>query len=235
MSTRVPTGIPGLDELIEGGFLEGSSILVAGGAGCGKTIFGMQYVYKGAEQYRDPGIYITIEESAKNIWWNMQSFHWDIARYQQQGLIKIYRMNLKDPKTFVNDFETEIERIKEMVNDMGARRLVIDSTTAFAVFMSTEADIRYHLFRLVDTLKELDVTTVLTAETLGSRDEFSRFGVEDFITDGVIGLFFKPPMRALLVKKMRGTSHDPRPHPMRIGPNGMEVNPHEQILWDALK
>ncbi len=232
---RVPTGIPGLDELIQGGFLEGSSILAAGGAGCGKTIMAMQYIYKGAEQYHDPGIFITIEESAKNIWWNMQSFNWDIARFQQEGLIKIYRMNLRNPKSFVNDFESEIDRIKSMVDETGARRLAIDSTTSFAVFMSSDADIRYHLFRLVDELKELNVTALLTAETLGKRDEFSRFGVEDFITDGVIGLFFKPPMRAVLVKKMRGTSHDPRPHPMKIGINGIEINPHEQVLWDALK
>ena len=232
---RVPTGIPGLDELIQGGFLVGSSILVAGGAGCGKTIFAMQYIYKGAELYKDPGIYITIEEGPKNIWWNMTSFKWNIAKYQQEGLIKIYRMNLRDPKTFVKDFETEIGRIKDMVSEIDARRLVIDSTTSFAIFMSEQSEIRYNLFKLVDETKKLDVTTVLTAETFGGRDQFSRFGVEDFITDGVIGLYFRPPMRALLVKKMRGTSHDPKPHPLIIGPNGMEVKPQEQILWDALK
>ncbi len=232
---RVPSGIPGLDDLIHGGFLVGSSTLVAGGAGCGKTIFSMQYIYKGAELYSDPGVYITIEENPKNIWWNMTSFNWDIAKYQQQGLIKIYRMNLRDPRTFVQDFESEIGRIKDMVSDIGAKRLVIDSTTSFAIFMSSQSDIRYNLFRLVDETKKMDVTTLLTAETFGGRDEFSRFGVEDFVTDGVIGLYFKPPMRAVLVKKMRGTAHDPRPHPMMITPNGIEVNPHEQIMWDALK
>ncbi len=232
---RVPTGIPGLDQLIEGGLLEGSSTLVAGGAGCGKTIFAMQYIYKGAEQYRDPGVYITIEEGPKNIWWNMTSFKWNIAKYQKDNLIKIYRMNLKDPKTFVQDFETEIGRIKDMVNEINAKRLVIDSTTSFAIFMSTQADIRYNLFKLVDETKKMNVTTVLTSETTGERNAFSRFGVEDFITDGVIALYFKPPMRALLVKKMRGTSHDLKPHPLTIGPNGIEVNPTEQILWDSLK
>ena len=232
---RVPSGIPGLDELIQGGFLRGSSTLIAGGAGCGKSIFSMQYIYKGAEQYNDPGIYITIEEGAKNIWWNMTSFHWDISKFQENEMIKIYKMNLRDPKTFVEDFEKEIERIKTMVDQVGAKRLVLDSTTSFAIFMSNQSDIRYNLFKLVDELKGMDVTTLLTAETFGGRDEFSRFGVEDFVTDGVIGLYLRPPLRAILVKKMRGTSHDPRPHPMTIGPNGIEVNPHEQILWDALK
>ncbi len=232
---RIPTGIPGLDQLIQGGLLEGSSTLIAGGAGCGKTIFAMQYIYKGAEKYHDPGVYITIEEGPKNIWWNMTSFKWDIAKYQKNNLIKIYRMNLRNPKTFVEDFDNEIGRIKDMVNEINAKRLVIDSSTSFAIFMSTQAEIRYNLFRLVDETKKMNVTTVMTAETTGERDSFSRFGVEDFITDGVIALYFKPPMRALLVKKMRGTSHDPRPHPLTISSTGIEVNPTEQILWDSLK
>ncbi len=232
---RVPTGIPGLDDLIQGGFLQGSSVLVAGGSGCGKTIFSMQYIYKGAELYNDPGIYITIEEGVQNIWWNMTSFNWDIVKYQQQNLIKIYRMNLVNPETFAKDFDAEIGRIKDMVKEINAKRLVIDSTTSFAIFMSSQSDIRFNLFKLVDEMKKLGVTTVMTAETFGGRDEFSRFGVEDFVTDGVIGLYFKPPMRALLVKKMRGTANDPRPHPMVITSGGIQVDPNEQILWDALK
>ena len=71
---RVRSGIPGLDELIEGGFVESSSVLVSGGAGSGKTIFAMQYIYKGAELYGEPGIYISMEEGATNLWWNMKNF-----------------------------------------------------------------------------------------------------------------------------------------------------------------
>ena len=80
---RVPTGIPGLDSLIEGGFLEGSSILVAGGAGTGKTILSTQYIYNGAAEYNEPGIYITLEEGATNLWWNMKNFHWNLTKYER--------------------------------------------------------------------------------------------------------------------------------------------------------
>lgn len=232
---RVPTGIAGFDELIEGGFLEGSSILVAGGAGTGKTIFSTQYIYKGAEKYGEPGIYITLEEGATNLWWNMKAFRWNITKYEQEGLMKIYRVGMIEPQEFARRFNDEIDKIKNMVEDMNAKRLVIDSTTAFGMWMGSESEIRYSLFKLIDELKSLKVTTILTAETEGQRDQFSRFGVEEFVTDGVIALYFMPPNRSLFVRKMRGTKHDPKVHPYSIGENGIEVNPKEEILWESLR
>ena len=74
-----------MDSLLQGGFLEGSSVLISGGAGTGKTIFSTQYIYQGAAQFGEPGIYITLEEGTTNIWWNMKSFHWNIAKMQQSS------------------------------------------------------------------------------------------------------------------------------------------------------
>ncbi len=231
---RVPTGIPGLDELIQGGFLEGASILVSGGAGTGKTIFALQYIYNGAAEYGDPGLYITMEEGATNLWWNMKSFKWNLTKYEQEGLIKIYKVGMIEPAEFAKKFTDEVEKIKNMVDEMDAKRLVIDSTTAFGMWMGSEAKIRYGLFKLAEELKELKCTTVMTAETLGKRDQFSRFGVEEFIADGVIALYFMPPQRALFVRKMRGTKHDQKIHPYIIGEKGIEVMPKEEILWESL-
>ncbi|MCK4327314.1 MAG: hypothetical protein KAW41_02440 [Candidatus Diapherotrites archaeon] len=231
---RVSTGIPGMDDLLQGGFLQGSSILVAGGAGSGKTIFSTQYIYNGAAEYNDPGIYITLEEGTTNIWWNMKSFHWNIAKMQQENLIKIYRVGMFNPKEFALQFDEEIGKIKDMVNEMGAKRLVIDSTTAFGMFMGSDADIRYNLFKLITEMKKLNCTTLLLSETGGKRDEFSRFGVEEFVVDGVLALYFFPPVRSVFVKKMRGTDHDKRIHPFEISGDGVSVNPTEQILWESL-
>ena len=232
---RVPTGIPGLDELIQGGFLEGSSILLSGGAGTGKTIFATQYIYNGAAEYGEPGIYITMEEGATNLWWNMKSFKWNLTKYEQDDMIKIYRVGMIEPAEFAKRFPEEVNRIKAMVDKMGAKRLVIDSTTAFAMWMGSESQVRYSLFKLADELKELKCTTLMTAETLGQRDQFSRFGVEEFITDGVISLYFMPPQRAIFVRKMRGTSHNQKIHPYVIGKTGIEVFPKEEVLWESLK
>lgn len=232
---RVATGIPGLDELTNGGFLEGSNVLVAGGAGTGKTILAMQFLYKGAEQYNDPGIYITLEEGATNIWWIMKSFHWNMTKLEQEGKIKMYKVGMIEPADFARRFTHEIERIKEMVNELGAKRLVVDSTTAFGMWMPSESHVRYSLFRLAEELKELKCTTLMTAETLGGRDQFSRFGVEEFISDAVIALYLRPPQRSLLVRKMRGTQHDQKVHPFHIDEKGVSVSPKEEVLWESLR
>jgi KaiC/GvpD/RAD55 family RecA-like ATPase len=232
---RVPSGIPGLDPLIEGGFLEGAAVLIAGGAGTGKTILGTQYIYKGAEEYGEPGIYITLEESETNIWWNMKSFRWNLTKYEQDGLIKLYRVGMIEPLDFAKRFNEEIEKIKTMVDQMNAKRLVIDSTTAFGMWMGGEAQLRYALFKLADELKAMKCTTLLTAETMGKRDQLSRFGVEEFVTDAVVVLYFRPPQRCLLVRKMRGTKHDQKIHPYAINENGITVYPKEEILWESLR
>jgi KaiC/GvpD/RAD55 family RecA-like ATPase len=233
--TRIKTGIPGLDELIDGGFIESSSVLLSGGAGSGKTIFAMQYIYNGAAEYGDPGIFISMEEGATNIWWNMKNFRWNLTKYEQDGLIKLYRVGMIEPSEFAKKFNDEIDKIKKMVEEMGARRLVIDSTTAFGMWMGEISQIRYSLFRLADELKELKCTVLLTAETLGGRDQFSRFGVEEFVTDAIISLYFKPPQRVIFVKKMRGSRHSEKPHPYEIGEHGIIVVPKEEVMWESLK
>ncbi len=232
---RVRTGIPGLDELIEGGFVESSSVLVSGGAGSGKTIFAMQYIYKGAEQYAEPGIYISMEEGATNLWWNMKNFRWNLTKYEQDGMIKLYRVGMIEPSEFAKKFPEEIEKIKNMVSEMGAKRLVIDSTTAFGMWMGEMSQIRYSLFKLTDELKELKCTSVLTAETLGGRDQFSRFGVEEFVTDSIISLYQKPPQRVMYIKKMRGSKHNQKPHPYEITDSGITIYPKEEVMWESLK
>ncbi len=232
---RVKTGIPGLDELLNGGLLESSTVLVSGGAGTGKTIFSTQFFYKGAEEYDEPGIYISMEEGATNLWWNMKNFRWNVTELEQEDMLEIYRIGMIEPEQFKDRFEEEINKIKNMVDDMGAKRLVIDSTTAFGMWMGSQERIRYSLFKLSDELKEMDLTTLMTAEAPGGKQSFGRFGVEEFITDGVIALYFKPPQRALFIRKMRGTDHDKRPHPFEITSTGIEVNSQQEILWESLE
>lgn len=232
---RVPSGIPGLDELTSGGLLEGSSVLVSGGSGTGKTIFALQYLYKGAELHDDPGIYITLEEGPTNLWWMAKAFQWNLAKLEQQNKIKFYKVGMIEPSDFARKFTSEIEKIKEMVGEINAKRLVIDSTTAFGMWMPSEQHVRYSLFQLIDELKDLKCTTLLTCETFGKRDQFSRFGVEEFITDAVIALYLKPPQRAIFVRKMRGTHHDQKIHPFTIDEKGFTVLSKEEILWESLR
>ena len=114
-------------------------------------------------------------------------------------------------------------------------RLVIDSITAFSFWMDDPAKIRYAIYKLIEELRKLKCTCILTCETAGGRHDISRFGVEEFLSDGVLQLFFKPPHRSIFVRKMRGTKNDMRIHPFEITDKGITVKPEEEVLWESLK
>jgi KaiC/GvpD/RAD55 family RecA-like ATPase len=240
---RVPTGIPGFDELIEGGIPEGASILVGGGPGAGKTIFAMQYIYEGARSYNEPGLYVTLETGLKDITWNMQSFSWDIKTLQDKNLMKIYRLNLTHSRS-AEEIEQQIEKelaiITKMVDSIDAKRLVIDSVTAFGVWIPKRGALRHMIFEFANRLKETGCTTLLTSEIpKENRDnigyKFSAYGVEEFVADGVVGLYFTPPNRSIFVRKMRGTNHSKSVHAFDIAENGIEIHPKDEMLWGALR
>jgi KaiC/GvpD/RAD55 family RecA-like ATPase len=236
---RVRTGIEGLDPLIEGGIPEGSSVLVSGGAGTGKTIFATQFIYNGAKDYGEPGIYVSTETNLKNIVWNMQNFNWDIRKLQEKNLMKTYRLNLarlRHGEDVEEMLDKELVIISQMVKEINAKRLVVDSVTSFGIWFEGAARIRALLFEFTDRLKNLNCTTLLTTETQGGRRQFSAFGIEEFVVDGVIALYFTPPNRSIFVKKMRGTNHSKIIHPFEIVANkGIVVNPKDRVLWESIK
>jgi KaiC/GvpD/RAD55 family RecA-like ATPase len=230
---RIKSGIPGLDELIEGGFPESSSIMVSGGPGTGKSIFCLEYLYNGAKEYDEPGVYITLEEGPHNLWWNMQRFKWDLLPLEKANKLKIFKF---EPSVDMGkDIEGQTRRIVEKAKELDAKRFVIDSITAFSFWIEDVAKIRYAIYILIEELRKLNCTTILTSETLGGKYELSRFGVEEFLADGVISLFFVPPHRLMFVRKMRGTNHSRSLHPIDITDKGFTVNPKEEVLWEALK
>ena len=234
---RLESGIPGLDALIEGGFPQGSSVLVSGGPGTGKTILGMQFIYEGAKN-NEPGLYVSLESNLKNVVWNMQSFKWDIKTYQDKNLMKIYRLHLNPASSFEEtrkQIENELDTIAGIVKEMNAKRLVIDSISALALWIKEEGNLRHMLFSFVDKLKELDATVLLVSETKGGKTDYSRFGVEEFIVDGVLVMYFVPPNRSIFVRKLRGTDHSKTVHPFKISEKGIEISSRDEILWDSIK
>lgn len=232
---RVPTGIPGLDDLVEGGFLEGSTTLVAAGTGCGKTIFSMQYLYNGAKDYNEPGVFISLEEGPTNLWWNVQRFKWDLPTLERQNLLKIFKLGIYEPQEFSERLDEELGRISDLVKEMGAKRLVLDSVSAMSLWIEKPGVIRYTIYRISEELKKLKCTSLFTCEVLGGKNAMSRFGVEEFVADGVIRLYFMPPNRALFVRKMRGTNHDKKVHPFEITDEGIKTDAKEEIIWEAIK
>ncbi|MCH7902679.1 hypothetical protein IIC68_02915 [archaeon] len=232
---RVATGVTGFDELVDGGFPEGSTILLAGGSGTGKTIFGLTYLYEGAKTYNEPGLFITLEGNLKNIIWNMETFGWDIKPLQDSNKFKIYKMNFHSHENVEMQIEEELRVIAKLVKEMGCKRLVVDSTTALGVWIPDIGKMRYMLYSFADSLKELGCTTILVSETKGGKTDFSAFGVEEFIVDGVVSLYFVPPNRSIFVRKMRGTNHSKTAHPFDITESGFEIKPRDEIMWEAIK
>ena len=231
-SERIGSGIPGFDELINGGFIPQSQVLLSGEAGTGKTIFSLQFLLQGAKD-NEPGLYITLDEPEVNLAWNMRNFGWDFDRLAQEKLFSVYHMNVfKDGNVF-EKINAEMSQIEEEIEAIGAKRVVIDSVTAFSIWTGDNQLLRLMMSSTLDLLRRKRCTSMLPCEAL--HNESSRFGVEDFLCDAVIMLYTMPQLRALRVKKMRGTKHDKSIHPYEITDHGIEVDARQQVMWEAIK
>jgi KaiC/GvpD/RAD55 family RecA-like ATPase len=232
---RVKTGIPGVDEIVAGGIPRSASVVIAGGPGCGKTILAMQYIYNGASALAEPGIFITIQTDVQNIVWDMQNFRWNFKALQDRNLVRIERVHFDSKGDVHAQVEEQLQMIKDMVLEMKAKRLVIDSITGLGLWIEGKSELRNTLFEFLSDLKAMGCTTLLTAETGGEKTEFGSFNVEQFVADGIVALYFVPPNRGLFVRKMRGTNHSKKVHPMEITEQGMVVKAKDEILWQSLR
>jgi len=232
---RVKTGIPGLDELMGGGIPRTASVVLAGGPGCGKTILAMEYIYNGAAQLGEPGIFITIQTDIQNIIWDMQNFRWNFKALQDKNLVRIERVHFDSKSDVASQVEDQLQLIKETVAELKAKRLVIDSVTGLGLWIEEKSELRNMLFEFLSDIKKLGCTTILTAETSGGINEFGSFNVEQYVSDGIIALYFVPPNRGLFIRKMRGTNHSKKVHPVEITENGLEVKFKDEILWQSLR
>jgi KaiC/GvpD/RAD55 family RecA-like ATPase len=224
---RIKTGIPGLDEIIEGGFIPGSAILISGGAGSGKTIFCGQFLWRGLKN-DEPGIYVTCEETPEDIKNDLKKFGWDFEKYEKEKKFSFLfadpfgaqGFSMFDEADFTSRFVEEIKKIK-------AKRFVFDSVSVMGLYFKDVHETRRRVYMLIQALKKAGVTSLLTSEIPEGSEKLSRFEVEEFVVDGIIKLEFIPigarAGRYLLVRKMRRTKHDENPHPIEIGENGIRV------------
>lgn len=235
MIDRVKTGIPGLDDILDGGIPRNASVVLAGGPGCGKTILAQQFIYNGAAQLREPGIFITAQTDIQNIIWDMENFKWNFKALQDKNLVRIERVRFEHKANVEEQVEEQLALINGMVKEINAKRLVIDSITALGMWIEDRGSLRNTLFQFLSEIKKMGCTTILTAETMGEKNEFGSFNVEQYVSDGIIALYFVPPNRGLFVRKMRGTNHSKKVHPLEITENGIVVKSKDEILWQSLK
>jgi circadian clock protein KaiC len=217
---RMESGIPGLDPLIQGGFLQNSVNLVTGETGTGKTIFCSQFLWFGLQK-GDTCLYISLEEDPKDVLEDAMQFGWDFERFQKKGLFKII---YHDPAQVNNLGSVVIDEIRRM----DAKRLVIDSTSIIGLTIENKSQIRKLLYNIIGTIKKANCTALLSSEIPEGAKQLSRFGVEEFVVDGVIVLNYMEFAaggldRSLIIRKMRRTKHGKDVYPIDIGPKGIAI------------
>ena len=216
---RVPSGIPGLDKLIEGGFVKGSTNLISGGAGTGKTIFSVQFILEGLKRGENC-MFITLEQRPEDIIGDVKRFGWDLEKYiKNKKLILEYQ----DPFQVTDITSPLLDKIQQH----NIQRVAIDSTAVFGMYYKDPFEIRKQLFKLLTGLKEIGVTSVLTSELPEEYTTLAKFGVEEFIVDGLIVLHFlgigEKNYHSLQIRKMRRTDHAKDVFPMEISDKGIVI------------
>jgi circadian clock protein KaiC len=216
---RIPTGIAGLDELMEGGFEENSVNLITGKTGTGKSIFSAQFIYNGAKKYSEKGLYITAGDSIKNIRKQATKLGWDMEALEKSGDIKILEVEPYDIEKLLENVSIS----KEMAQ---AKRIVIDSVSMFELYVQEPYKIRKNLFSVLQKLRDMGKTVLVVAEIPEESKNLSRTGVIEFMVDSVMVLQFMgiaKYKRSLAIRKMRFTDHSSDIHPFVIGPNGIKI------------
>jgi circadian clock protein KaiC len=234
---KSPTGIPGMDEITGGGLPRGRPTLVAGGAGCGKTLFAMEFLVNGAIQYDEPGVFIAFEENAEELAQNVASLGFDLKKLIKQkrliiDYVRIERTEIEETGEY--DLEGLFIRLGHAIDAIGARRVVLDTIEILFSALPNHAIIRAELQRLFRWLKNKGVTAIVTGER--GDGTMTRFGLEEYVADCVIVLDHRVTeqmsTRRLRIVKYRGTLHGTNEYPFLITNQGISVLPITSLGLD---
>jgi circadian clock protein KaiC len=227
---KSPTSIQGLDEITGGGLPKGRPTLICGGAGCGKTLFAMEFIVRGATQFNEPGVFISFEETEKDLTANVASLGFDLdtlVKHKKIWLenIRIERNEIEQSGEF--DLEALFIRIHHAIESIHAKRVVLDTVEILFAGLPDPHILRAELQRLLRWLKKKGITTIITAER--GDGSLTRSGLEEYISDCVILLDHRvndqSSIRRLRIVKYRGSTHGTNEYPFLIDENGFSVLP----------
>jgi circadian clock protein KaiC len=226
MVDRKSTGIIKVDELIEGGFKQGSINMIEGVAGSGKSTIAVQYILEGILK-GEKGVYMSVEETKNALFADMNRFGFDLARYEREGMLLFYECSAQSLKDFL---ERGALGIEVDIREMDAKRLVVDSVSAFTLTYESESKQRIAMQRLFEKIRNWGMTTLIIAE---SSQDYPPFGLP-YLVDGWIKLYYKKVgnerVRTMEVLKMRGTKHKSSETVYRIEDNGINLYPNERVF-----
>lgn len=234
---KTPTGIRGFDAVLEGGVPRGRTLLITGSTGTGKTVFTNEFLYRGITEYSENGVFITFEEHPSDIIKNVKNFGWDFdTLISQNKLVFVDASPDSVPTKEAGDYDLTalVERMKYAIKKVNAKRVAIDSLSMLFLKFSDKDTIRSIIYLICDELKQLGVTSIITAEKVNSRETtLSRYGVEEYVADGVVELALEPGqqqfLRKMFIKKIRGVGYRSGVAEFDINNNGLEIFPKIEV------
>jgi circadian clock protein KaiC len=234
---KAPTGIPGLDEITFGGLPAGRPTLVAGGPGSGKTLLGVSFLVEGARRFNEPGVLLTFEEKAEELATDVRSLGVDLDKLcAERKLIVDYvhvdRSEIEETGEY--DLEGLFVRLDHAIREIGAKRVMLDTIETLFGGLQDAGILRAELRRLFRWLRDRQITAVITAER--GENQFTRQGLEEYITDAVISLDHRVEdqisTRRIRIVKYRGSTHGTNEYPFLIGRDGINVLPVTSLLLE---
>ncbi len=227
---KSPTGIKGLDEITQGGLPKGRPTLICGGAGCGKTLFSIEFIVNGAMKYNEPGVFVAFEEKSEEIAVNVASLGFDLKKLIAEKKIKIDHIEIdrrEIEETGEYDLDGLFIRLGYAIDSIGAKRVVLDTIENLFCGLSNHTILRAELRRLFSWLKDKGVTAIITGEK--GEGKLTRNGLEEYVSDCVILLDHRIhnqiSTRRLRVIKYRGSVHGTNEYPFLIDEDGISVLP----------
>nr|WP_232686397.1 KaiC domain-containing protein [Halobacterium zhouii] len=222
---RIDLGIDGLDDMIQGGVPERSLIVAVGGAGTGKTTFGLQFLNE-AIQNGDRAVFITLEESRERVLESAADKGWSFQTHEEEGRLAIIDI---DPVEMANSLTSIRNELPRLVEEFGATRLVLDSVSLLEMMYDEQSTRRTEIYDFTKALKDAGVTTMLTSEASEDNEFASRHGIIEYLTDAVVVLRyirpddFRETRLAVEIQKIRDANHSRETKPYEITHQGISV------------
>jgi len=248
MPRKTATGISGLDELVGGGFPEGRVILIIGGPGTGKTILCSQFLHQGIYENQENGVFVSLDESKDNFYSEMQQFGWDFPKAEKEdkfafvdatriSRLAMLKERIYKEKNSLRSKQLSIDRLigelQVKVQQVEAKRVAVDTLAALIYRFPDPTERRTVVVDLIDSLKDLGTTSLVTTELQYLGLERNALE-EEFLVHGVIVMqtLFSggTPIRAMQIEKMREAKVNPSLSPYSINQNGVVVFPNARVF-----
>lgn len=229
---KIKTGIEGFETISLGGIPKGRTTLLSGTSGSGKTLFATEFIWRGITEFNENGVFITFEETPKDIIKNVNSLGWNLFDLEKNKKLAFVDASPSLEDSFevgAYDFGALIARIVYAIKKVDAKRVAVDSITALFPQYRDTGTIRRELFKIAAALKQEGVTTIMSSERLEEYGDIARFGVEEFVSDNVVVLRNvlgdEKRRRTIEILKFRGAEHQKGEYPFAITSTGTKILP----------